>query len=61
VQSRTEAGTVRCRAPAQNFGYGQNARPVDIRDLVLDLQVDTNQVRDDIYRLVGLGAFHRLC
>jgi DNA-directed RNA polymerase subunit RPC12/RpoP len=30
---------------------------VDISDLVFELKVNTDQVRDDIYRLVGLGLF----
>jgi len=30
---------------------------VDIRDLVFELNSSTDQVRDDIYRLVGMGLF----
>ncbi len=30
---------------------------VEISDLVIELQTTTNQVRDDIYKLVGLGLF----
>jgi len=30
---------------------------VDISDLVFELQVSTEQIRDDVYRLVGLGLF----
>ena len=30
---------------------------VDISDLVFELKANTDQVRDDIYRLVGLGLF----
>ncbi|MFN8454823.1 MAG: DeoR family transcriptional regulator [Anaerolineae bacterium] len=30
---------------------------VDIRDLVFELKTSTDQIRSDIYRLVGLGLF----
>jgi hypothetical protein len=30
---------------------------VNISDIVLDLNATTNQVRDDIYKLVGMGVF----
>jgi hypothetical protein len=30
---------------------------VDMRDLVFDLKSNTEQVRDDIYKLVGMGLF----
>jgi hypothetical protein len=30
---------------------------VDLRDLALELNADTTQVRNDIYKLVGLGLF----
>lgn len=30
---------------------------VDIRDLVFELKSSTDQVRDDVYRLVGMGLF----
>lgn len=30
---------------------------VDIRDLVFDLKSTTDQIRDDIYKLVGMGLF----
>jgi hypothetical protein len=30
---------------------------VDVSDLVFELNVSTDQIRDDVYRLVGLGLF----
>ncbi len=30
---------------------------LDLRDAALELNVDSNQVRDDVYKLVGLGLF----
>ena len=30
---------------------------VDISDLVFELKVNTDQIRDDVYKLVGLGLF----
>lgn len=30
---------------------------VDLSDLVLELKSNTNQVRDDVYKLVGMGLF----
>src|SRR5262245_40452461 len=30
---------------------------VDIRDLIFDLKSNTEQVRDDVYKLVGMGLF----
>lgn len=57
-QSRTEAAEQAEAARQRKILDMVKARgQVDIRDLVLELQVDTNQVRDDIYRLVGLGLF----
>ncbi len=58
MQSRTEAAEQADMARQRKILDVVKTRgQVDIRDLVFELKVDTQQVRDDIYRLVGLGLF----
>jgi DNA-directed RNA polymerase subunit RPC12/RpoP len=58
MQSRTEAAEQADMARQRKILDVVKTRgQVDIRDLVFELKVDTQQVRDDIYKLVGLGLF----
>jgi len=57
-QSRTEAAEQANSARQRKILDMVTTRgQVDIRDLVFDLNSNTEQVRNDIYSLVGLGLF----
>lgn len=58
TQSRTEAAT-QADAVRQRkiLDMVKTRGQVDLRDLSLELNANTVQVRDDIYKLVGLGLF----
>ena len=59
--------TTRSRGDAEQYAQAARLRKildmvktrgqVDISDLVIELKSSTEQVRDDIYRLVGMGVF----
>jgi hypothetical protein len=58
TQSRTEAATQADMARQRKILDMVKTRgQVDTRDLIFDLKSNTEQVRDDIYRLVGMGLF----
>ena len=43
--------------PRNSLAIVKTRGQIDINDLVFDLNSTTDQVRDDIYRLVGMGLF----
>lgn len=58
VRSRSEAALQADQARQRKILDMVKTRgQVDIDDLVFELQVSTDQIRDDVYRLVGLGLF----
>ncbi len=58
VRSRTEAATQTERMrQRQILDMVKTRGQVDLSDLVFELNVSRDQVRADIYRLVGLGLF----
>jgi DNA-directed RNA polymerase subunit RPC12/RpoP len=58
TQSRSEAATQADMArQRQILDLVKTRGQVDIRDLVFELKSNSEQVRSDIYKLVGLGLF----
>jgi DNA-directed RNA polymerase subunit RPC12/RpoP len=58
IRSRAEAGEQSDQARLRKILDMVKTRgQVDISDLVFELNVSTDQIRDDVYRLVGLGLF----
>ncbi|MEW5958363.1 MAG: hypothetical protein AB1801_11595 [Chloroflexota bacterium] len=58
VRSRTEAATQTDRTRQRKMLDMVKTRgQVDLSELVFDLNVTQDQLRDDVYRLVGLGLF----
>jgi DNA-directed RNA polymerase subunit RPC12/RpoP len=58
VRSRTEAATQTERVrQRQILDMVKTRGQVDLSDLVFELNVSRDQIRADIYRLVGLGLF----
>jgi hypothetical protein len=58
TQSRAEAaGQADMARQRKILDMVKTRGQVDMRDLVFDLKSNTDQVRDDIYKLVGMGLF----
>jgi hypothetical protein len=58
IRSRTEAATQSHRERQRKILDMVKTRgQVEVSDLVFELNTNTDQIRDDVYKLVGLGLF----